>query len=53
VFEQIQPSMTSVAPDAESSPYDRLGGEKVLRKLVQRFYQKMDQLADASVTSST
>lgn len=39
--------MTSVAPDAESSPYDRLGGEKVLRKLVQRFYQNMDQMADA------
>lgn len=39
--------MTSVAPVAESSPYDRLGGEKVLRKLVQRFYQNMDQLAAA------
>lgn len=39
--------MTSVVPSDESSPYDRLGGEKVLRKLVQRFYQNMDQLAAA------
>ena len=39
--------MTSVAPSDESTPYDRLGGEKVLRKLVQRFYQNMDQLVAA------
>ncbi len=31
----------------QQSPYDRLGGEKVLRQLVQRFYELMDNLPEA------
>lgn len=31
----------------QQSPYDRLGGEKALRRLVQRFYELMDNLAEA------
>lgn len=29
------------------TPYDRLGGEPAVRKLVERFYQEMDQLPEA------
>jgi len=35
-----------ISPDTRTF-YERIGGEKPLRRLVQRFYQHMDELAEA------
>ncbi len=34
-------------PNSASSPYQKLGGEKILRELVSSFYYQMDTLAEA------
>lgn len=40
-------TQTSSAPASSGTPYERIGGEPVLRRLVHRFYELMDTLPEA------